>query len=107
MIKTLVSKMEKFTTYITEKLWSAQSEFLAKKILHDSEYEEKTFADFLNEKFSDSDVHFTDSQADRLMEVMTDAHYLRLEKRGFKNADEELQFVTDYMNEHLFAEEQS
>lgn len=97
--------MEKLTNSMTEKLWSAQSEFLAKKILHDSEYEEKTFADFLNEKFADSDVHFTDSQADRLMEVMTDAQYMRLDKRGFKNADEELQFVTDYMNEHFFTEE--
>ena len=93
--------MEKLTNDVTEKLWSAQTEFLAKKILHASEYEEKTFSDFLNEKFADSDVHFTDSQADRLMEVMTDAHFMRLEKRRFKNADEELQFVTDYMNEHL------
>ena len=93
--------MEKLTNGMTEKLWSAQTEFLAKKILHESEYEEKTFADFLNEKFADSDVHFTDSQADRLMEVMTDAQYMRLDKRGFKNADEELQFVTDYLNEHL------
>ena len=92
--------MEKLTNAITEKLWSVQTEFLAKKILHDSEYDDKTFADFLNEKFADSDVHFTDSQADRLMEVMTDAHIARLEKR-FKNADEELEFVTEYINEHL------
>lgn len=98
--------MEKFTTYITEKLWSTQSEFLAKKILHDSEYEEQTFADFLNEKFADSDVYFTDSQADRLMEVITDAHVARLKKGRFKNADEELQFVTDYLNEHFFVDEQ-
>lgn len=97
--------MEKLTNDITEKLWSVQTEFLAKKILHDSEYEEKTFADFLNEKFTDSDVNFTDSQADRLMEVLTDAHVARLEKGRFKNADEELQFVTDYLNEHLFAGE--
>lgn len=93
--------MEKFTTDIIEKLWSLQTEFLAKKILHDTEYEDKTFADFLNENFADSDVHFTDSQADRLMEVMTDAHVARLEKGRFKDADEDLQFVTDYLNEHL------